>query len=127
MLASGPEERDFLHAVLLRKTSSVTVVSSLYEANIYLSEGQFHVAIVDENFSGLNTGWELASKFRQKFGTKVSIIILARDKEHAYRYFGQIKYSQLFDWILAFPFSEDQLLGEIDRRLIVQHNIRNGS
>lgn len=116
LLACRPLERETLCKATIKFVLLITVVSSFRDA-VELSEAEtFRVAVIDEDFDGKGSGWRLARLLRARTqGTQ--IIILARNKRQSRQYFAHSKYEGLFDWILPFPFPEDQLVGEIQRRL----------
>jgi|GEM_PF-5025368 len=116
MLAVRPEDQDALSKIIERGDYSLVVANSVPDAKQTRNASQFHVAIIDEDFDGKGSGWKLAQQLRTQ-SIAIKVIVLCRNKNAARQYFSDEKYAALFDWLLPFPISGEQLLGEIERRL----------
>jgi hypothetical protein len=66
------------------------------------------MALVDEDFDGLQTGWHLASEIRQ---TNYPIKIIMMVRKHP-----DIKLLPLYDVLWGLPFSIEALKAEIERK-----------
>ena len=117
MLAAQPQERQALEAMFKQSDHSLISVNSIAEAIAGLQNVPIQVIVVDVDFEGTESGWSLAKEIRTNLALNIKVIILCRDKRQALRYFNNEKYAPLFDWILPFPISSEQLLGEVVRGL----------
>ena len=87
---------------------------SLSEALVRIHEIEFRIAVIDEDFDGVGTGWLLAESIRKHLISKVKIIVLGSERSN--KYFTDETFKGKFDWVLTFPVSKDQFLYELDRK-----------
>ena len=114
LLAVQPQDREILRSVLQEGSHKVVIIDSLGKAHSYLNETQFQVAVIDEDFNGANTGWELAESIRKHPTSDLKIIVLTRGDYH--KYFESKEFEGKFDWVMDFPISPEQLLHELTRK-----------
>lgn len=81
---------------LLKKLSPLTLNSSEVK--------DIHVALIDEDFDGPETGWVLASSLRKADNYKIVMIVRSNPTSDKI---------PLYDTILSYPISESELLNMI--------------
>ena len=120
LLASNDQQIISLRSAIEGEGSFVVIANSFDTAKLALTEEEIHLAIIDEDFCSLGKGWELASIIRRDLDIPLQIILLSKDKKHAYTFYKIKAYEDLFDWILLFPIGKEYLLREIRRQLILK-------
>ncbi|SRR3989304_114780 len=116
LLASQHQKKEALQSIVTKKASGLTVVDSMVKAEKAIVETQFQIAVIDENFDGLETGWLLAKKIKKYFDPDVKVIMLVEKSHRNYFDSGRNEFRENVDWVMVFPISEEQLLHELDRR-----------
>lgn len=106
LLAVREQEKNNIISVLQKTNILVDILNTVTDfAN---TSDSFELAIVDEDFDSLHTGWQLASLIRDKKpSTKIVMIVRKNPK---------VEYLPLYDATFGLPVSEDELIGEIYRK-----------
>jgi DNA-binding NtrC family response regulator len=117
LLAARPQEREILRSVIQKSTHMLIITGSLGEVIAHLSEMQIQIAVIDEDFDGLGTGWMLAESIRRHLASSVKIIMLVRGRPH--KYYKSKEFEGKFDWVMSFPISDEQLLHELERNELI--------
>lgn len=105
LLAVRENEKSGIISVLRKLGSPFYVLDTLS----HLSEigSDIQLALIDEDFDGLQAGWKVARYIRQT-GHPIKIVMIVRkNPKH--------DFISLYDVTLGFPISEDELIGEIRR------------
>jgi DNA-binding response OmpR family regulator len=117
LIAVRLSEAASLLSGIQENNNEVLAFSKLEEVLSSLNKLQFDAAVIDDNFDGAGTGWELAENIRHSFGSHPVIIIIDTSRNtntysHLTKLEGQI------DWIMSTPFSAEELLTKINFRLL---------
>jgi DNA-binding response OmpR family regulator len=114
LLAARPEETETFRSIIQEGGHKLVVADSLSDAQSYLDETQFQIAVIDEDFDGPSTGWKLAERIRRCLTPDLKIIVLTRGDHN--KYFESKYFEGKFDWVMGFPISAEQLLHELNRK-----------
>ena len=115
LLATCENEREIIHSILQRKKYQITVASSIQGALSALESEFFQLTLIDEDFESAGEGWALAKTIRRRFSLSLVILMLVWG---SYRqYFDSPHFLSIADWIMHFPVSEEEILGNVERFL----------
>jgi DNA-binding response OmpR family regulator len=118
LLAVRDDEREIIHSILRQKTHQITVASSIESALSALESEIHQLALIDEDFLAAGEGRTLAEDIRHRFGPSLVILMLVRG---SYRdYFDSGDLWSTVDWIMHYPVSDEEILGNIERYLRTQ-------
>jgi len=105
LLAAREQEKSKIIFVLQKTEVLVEIVDTL--SDFEKITDNFELALVDEDFGSLQTGWQLALKIRNKRpSARIVMIVRSNPKQ---------EYLPLYDVTLSLPISEDELIGEVNR------------
>jgi DNA-binding NtrC family response regulator len=115
LIAVREAERDTIYSILQRKMYQAIVTSSIKSALSALESKVYRLALIDEDFVSAGEGWTLAKLIRQRFGPNLVMLMLVRG---SYRdYFDSEEFLSKVDWIMHYPISEEEILGNVERYL----------
>ncbi len=91
----------------------ITVIHSAEKAKTVIVR-KFDLIILDTDFAISGEGWILAKMLREMpDGADVGVIMLA--KSSSYRFIKDPEYANVYDYVLSYPVSHEELIESINR------------
>ncbi len=116
ILAALPSssEAEAMISVLNDAGHTVDLALSIDDAMKKGENGRYDLVIIDADFVLSEQGWQLARQIRHSnWGKTLGIIILTRSSPMNFMH--KIEYQNLYNQVLFFPISIEELLGNIER------------